>query len=421
VKAEKLTLDLKHWFLDKEKVMTKKIRKTKEETSRWSIATRAIHAGEPRRKYADSLMTPIVQTSTFTFRDSKHIEDYTKKGIEHFEYGRYGNPTAKVAEKRLADLEGAEDCVVFTSGMSAITTTILTLVRSGDHIVITDDSYKKTLEFCKSYLKQFGIGCTIVPFGDYWGLERAIKKNTRLIFSESPTNPYLNIFDLVKLKRIAKKHNVLTLIDSTFATPFNQRPLEFGIDLVLQSATKYLGGHNDILAGAVLGRGKLVERIRDLHKSMGGLIDPHCCYLLLRGLKTFPLRVERQNETALKVAEFLEGHPRVKKVYYPFLKSHRHYKVATEQMAGGGGVVTFEMKGTIGDAKRFLDRLKLCYIGPSLGGVETLITHPALVSYYDYSRKQRYKLGITDTLFRLAVGIEDVQDLIDDLARALRK
>jgi cystathionine gamma-synthase len=305
--------------------------------------------------------------------------------------------------------------------MSAITTTILTLVRSGDHIVITDDSYKKTLEFCQSYLKQFGVGCTIVPFGDYGVLERAIKKNTRLIFSESPTNPYLNIFDLVKLRRIAKRHKVLTLIDSTFSTPFNQRPLEFGIDLVLQSATKYLGGHNDILAGAVLGREKLVERIRDLHKSMGGLIDPHCCYLLLRGLKTFPLRVERQNETALKIAEFLEGHPRVKKVYYPFLKSHRHYKVATEQMAGGGGVVTFEIKGTLRNAKRFLDALKLCYIGPSLGGVETLITHPALVSYYDYTRKHRYKLGITDTLFRLAVGIEDVQDLIDDLAQALEK
>jgi cystathionine gamma-synthase len=401
--------------------MTKRPRKTKARRNRWSLSTRAVHAGEPRRKYADSLTTPIVQTSTFTFRDSRHIESYTKDKKEHFEYGRYGNPTAKIAEKRLADLEGAEDCVVFSSGMSAITTTILTLVKSGDHIVVTDDSYKKTLEFCQSYLKQFGIECTIVPFGDYSVLEKAIKKNTRFIFSESPTNPYLNIFDLVKLKKIARRHNVLTLIDSTFSTPFNQRPLEFGIDLVLHSATKYLGGHNDILAGAVLGKEKLIEKIRDLHKSMGGLIDPHCCYLLLRGLKTFPLRVERQNETALKIAGFLEGHPRVKKVYYPFLKSHRHYKVATEQMAGGGGVVTFEIKGNLNDAKRLLDSLKLCYIGPSLGGVETLITHPAMMSYYDYSRKQRYELGITDTLFRLAVGIEDVEDLIDDLEQALRK
>jgi cystathionine gamma-synthase len=401
--------------------MTKRPRKTKAKRNKRSLSTRAIHAGEPRRKYADSLTTPIVQTSTFTFRDSKHIEDYTKSGKEHFEYGRYGNPTAQIAERRLANLEGAEDCVVFSSGMNAITTTILTLVKSGDHIVITDDSYKKTLEFCRSYLKQFGVECTIVPFGDYEILEKAIKRNTRFIFSESPTNPYLNIFDLVKIKKIADRHNVLTLIDSTFSTPFNQRPIEFGMDLVLHSATKYLGGHNDILAGVVLGEKELIEKIRDLHKSMGGLIDPHCCYLLLRGLKTFPLRVKKQNETALKVAEFLENHPRVKKVYYPFLKSHRHYKVATEQMTGGGGVVTFEIKGNLNSAKRFLDALKLCYIGASFGGVETLITHPALVSYYDYSRKQRYELGITDTLFRLAVGIEDVEDLIADLERGLKQ
>jgi len=386
-----------------------------------SLSTRAIHAGEPRTKYADSLTTPIVQTSTFTFKNSKAIEDYTKKGKEHFEYGRYGNPTAKIAEARLADLEGAEDCVVFSSGMSAITTTILSLVQSGDHIVITDDSYKKTLEFCKSYLKQFGIECTIVPFGNYEVLEKAIKKNTRFIFSESPTNPYLNIFDLVRIKKIARKHNVLTLIDSTFSTPFNQRPIEFGMDVVLHSLTKYLAGHNDILAGAVLGKEELVEKVRNLHKSMGGLIDPHCCYLLLRGLKTFPLRVERQNESGLKVARFLETHPRVQKVYYPFLESHRQYEIARQQMTGGGGVVTFEIKGNLSTAKRFLDALKLIYIGPSLGGVESLITHPAMVSYYDYTRKARYELGLTDTLFRLSVGIEDVDDLIADLDRALAR
>jgi cystathionine gamma-synthase len=387
--------------------------------NRYSMSTRAIHAGESRIKYADAITTPIVQTATFTFSGSKDIEAYTRKGKEHFEYGRYGNPTASIAERRLADLEGAQDCVVFSSGMSAITTTILSLVKSGDHIVITDDSYKKTLEFCRSYLKRFGVECTIAPFGDYDLLDRSIKKNTRFIFSESPTNPYLNIFDLFKLTNIAKKHRVLTLIDSTFGTPFNQRPLEFGIDLVLQSATKYLAGHNDILAGAVLGRTELVSEIRALHKSMGGVIDPHCCYLLLRGLKTFPLRVARQNETGLAVARFLEKHPLVHKVYYPFLESHRHYAIAREQMTGGGGVVTFELKGTLGASKKFLDALSLCYIGPSLGGVESLITHPALVSYYDYSRAERYKLGITDTLFRLAVGLEDAEDIIEDLKAGL--
>jgi cystathionine gamma-synthase len=395
-------------------------RASSEYKNRASLATRAIHAGEPREKYADSLMTPIVQTSTYTFKNSKAIEDYTQKGKEHYEYGRYGNPTAKIAEQRLANLEGAEDCVVFSSGMSAITTTILSLVHSGDHIVVTDDSYKKTLEFCKSYLKQFAIDCTIVPFGDYGLIDRSIRKNTRFIFSESPTNPYLNIFDLVKIKKIADKHKILTLIDSTFATPYNQRPIEFGMDLVLQSCTKYLAGHNDILAGAVLGRQELIDKIRDLHKSMGGTIDPHCCYMLLRGLKTFPLRVRQQNESALRIAEWLEAHPAIRRVYYPFLPGHRHYEVAIQQMEGGGGVVSFDIKGNLTDAKRLLDRLKLIFIGPSLGGVESLITHPALVSYYDYSRKERYKLGITDTLFRLAVGIEDTEDLIADLEQALR-
>jgi cystathionine gamma-synthase len=383
------------------------------------IHTQSVHAGERALKYCDAITVPIVQTSTFTFRSCKEIKLYTSKRLARYEYGRYGTPTQTAVERKLAQLEGAEDCLLFDSGMGAVTSTLLAFLNRGDHIVITDDSYKKTLEFCKSYLKQFGIECTIVPFGDYKILEKSIKKNTRFIFSESPTNPYLNIFDLVKIKKIADKHKVLTLIDSTFATPANQRPIEFGMDLVLQSCTKYLAGHNDILAGAVLGRKELIEKIRDLHKSMGGTIDPHCCYLLLRGLKTFALRVQKHNESALAVGRFLEEHPRIKRVYYPFLESHPHHKIATAQMAGGGGVVTFDIKGNLNTAKRFLDSLKLCYIGPSLGGVETLITHPALVSYYDYTRKQRYAIGITDTLFRLAVGIEDVEDIIEDLDQAL--
>jgi cystathionine gamma-synthase len=240
------------------------------------LSTRSIHAGEERLRYADSITTPIVQTSTYAFKDSREIAAYTKGGKERFEYGRYGNPTELVATQRLAALEGAEDCVVFASGMSAITTTILALVHAGEHIVITDDAYKKTLEFCSSYLKRFGVDCTIVPFGDYKALDKAVRPETRFIFSESPTNPYLNIFDLERLSEIAKRHEVLTVIDSTFATPCNQRPLEWGVDLVMHSCTKYLAGHNDILAGAVLGRHELVEEIRQLHKAIGGVIDPHC-------------------------------------------------------------------------------------------------------------------------------------------------
>lgn len=386
-----------------------------------AFSTRAVHAGEGREKYADSLTTPIFQTSTYTFKDSKEIEAYTSKLKSRFEYGRYGNPTEVIAEKRLAALENAEDCVLFASGMMAITTTILALVHSGDHIIITDDCYKKTLEFCESYLKRFGIECTIVPFGDYDILEASIKENTCFIFSESPTNPYLNVFDIERFADIGRRHKVLTFIDSTFATPVNQRPLEFGIDLVMHSATKYLAGHNDILAGAVLGNSEQINRIRNLHKSMGGLIDANCAYLLLRGMKTFPARVKIQNESTLKIARFLQAHPKVDKVYYPFLESHPHYEIAKSQMAGGGGVTSFEIKGDLEAAKRFMDALQMIYIAPSLGGVESLITHPALVSYYDYSREERYKLGIIDSLFRLAVGIEDVDDIIADLEKGFAK
>lgn len=382
-----------------------------------SIYTQSIHAGEDRERYADSITTPIVQSSTYTFKDSREIEAYTRNDKVRFEYGRYGNPTEKVAGKRLALLEGAEDSLMFSSGMMAITTTILALVQSGDHIVITDDCYGKTLEFCRSYLKRFSIECTIVPFGDYELLESSIKKTTRFIFSESPTNPYLNVFDLVKFREIADKHDVITIIDSTFATPYNQRPLDYGIDLVIHSGTKYLAGHNDILAGVLLGKKELVLRVRELHKSMGGVIDPHCCYLLLRGLKTFPIRVKTQNENSLMIAEYLENHPKIEKTYYPFLKSHRHYDIAKEQMNGGGGVVTFLIKGDLEASKRFMDSLEMIYIAPSLGGVETLITHPATVTYYKYTREERYELGIVDNLFRLAVGLEDPDDIIADLER----
>ena len=241
----------------------------KEKDKSGSIFTKSIHAGEDRARYADSITTPIVQSSTYSFKDSKEIEAYTRNDKKRYEYGRYGNPTEKVAERRLAELDGAEEGLMFSSGMMAITTTILALVQTGDHIVITDDCYGKTLEFCRSYLKRFGIECTIVPFGDYDVLDAAVKKNTRFIFSESPTNPYLNVFDMVKFKQIGDKHKVITIIDSTFATPFNQRPLDYGIDLVIHSATKYLAGHNDILAGVLLGKRELVGKVRELHKSMG--------------------------------------------------------------------------------------------------------------------------------------------------------
>jgi len=389
-------------------------------TNKHSIFTQAVHAGEEKFKYADSITVPIVQTSSFVFKDMEDVRSYTSKERYRYEYGRYGNPTQTAAESKLNALEGSEDCLLFDSGMSAIVTTMLALLSKGDHLVITDDAYKQTLMFVIKELPRFGFEYTIVPMGDYKAMEKAVKKNTVLIFSESPTNPYLNIVDLIKLKEIKDRTGVLTMIDSTFATPFNQRPLEWGVDLVIHSATKYLAGHNDILAGVTLGSSKLVSKVRDFQKAKGGIIDPHCCYLLLRGLKTFALRVDHQNRSGQKVAEWLETNPHIRTVYYPGLPSHRHYEVAKAQMKGYGGVVSFKLKANIKGVGRFLDALQICRIAPSLGGVETLITHPAAVSYYNVPKKEREALGITDDLVRLALGIEDPDDIIEDLDQAIK-
>ncbi len=385
------------------------------------FSTKAVHGGEDRHKAYDSITTPITQTSTFVFSHTDDIKKYTSKELVRFEYGRYGNPTQRAAEKKLAQLENAKDALLFSSGMSAITTTFLGLLSAGDHLVLTDDAYKKTLDFCITCLPKFGIESTVVKMGDYEAIENAIKDNTRIFFSESPTNPYLNIMDLDRIVDIARQHNLLVISDSTFATPYNQQPLDFGVDIVIHSATKYLGGHNDLLAGVVLGGEELVEKVREFSKMMGGVIDPHGSYLLIRGLKTFEIRMKRLNQSGLQVARFLEKHPKVERVYYPGLESHAQYDIAKRQMRGFGCVVTFIIKGNDETASRFLNRLKLCYIGPSFGGVETLITHPASMTYYDYSREEREGLGILDTLMRLSVGIEDVDDIIEDLSQALEE
>ena len=384
------------------------------------ISTQCIHAGEDRFKPYDSITTPIVQSSTFVFKNSEDIRRYTQQEHFRYEYGRYGNPTQRAAEKKLASLEGAESAVLFASGMSAIINTLLAILRSGDHMIITDDAYGKTLAFVKNWLPNWGIDTTIVKMGDYAGIEAAIRPTTRLFFSESPTNPYLNIMDFSKLRDIKGRHPQMTVVsDSTFATPYNQRPLELGADIVIHSATKYLGGHNDILAGVVLGNDNLVQQIVEFQKIMGGVIDPHNAYLLIRGLKTFSLRMERLNNSGQQVAEWLESHPRIRRVYYPGLPSHPHHEVAKREMSGYSAVVTFEFDGDIEASRRLLDNLKLCYIGPSLGGCETLITHPATVTYYRNTREERYALGILDNLFRLSVGLEDPEDIIADLEQAI--
>jgi len=385
------------------------------------LSTKAVHGGDKRDLPQRSLTFPIFQTSTYWFKDTEELCGYMDGKLDREEYGRYGNYTEKAAENKLAELEGAQACALFSSGMTATTFTLLGMLSQGQHLVITSDSYRRTRQFCLTYLKKFGIDVTIVPPGDYDAMEGAITKKTKLIFSESPTNPYLNVLDLEKVAAIGKKHRVKTIIDATFATPYNQRPIEFGIDLVIHSATKYLGGHNDLLAGAVLGKEPMVEAIREVRGVMGGIVDPHNAYLLLRGLKTFALRLEKQNETAQALAEFLEGHPKVERVYYPGLKSHPHHDIALKQMKGFGGVVSFEIKGSLQEGSRLVDATKIPYIAPSLGGVESLIEQPSLMSFYELTTEERLAVGIKDSLIRYAVGIEDKEDLIADIEQALEK
>ena len=383
------------------------------------FSTKSVHAGEIRYNEYGSITTPIVQSSTFIFKDIEEVKRLAKGDLGRFEYGRYGHPTQFAAERKLAEIEEAEDAVLFSSGMSAITTSLFALLKAGDHIIITDDAYKRTLDFAKTCLDRFNIECSVIKMCDYDAIEKAIKPNTRLFFSESPTNPYLNIMDLEKLTGIFRGKDILIISDSTFATPYNQRPLEYGVDLIVHSCTKYLGGHNDLLSGVVLGKKELTTKIREYLKITGGVIDPNSAYLLIRGLKTFEIRMQRINENGQMVAEYLEKHPEVTKVYYPGLPSHPHHDVAKRQMKGFGGVVTFEVKDDIEYVLKFLSKLQIINIGPSLGGVESLITHPATISYYHCTRDERLALGIKDGLIRLAVGVENAEDIINDIEQAL--
>jgi cystathionine gamma-synthase len=385
------------------------------------FSTLAVHGGESRPKLANSLATPIVQTATYTFADTRELHDHFQHRIEREEYGRYGNPTQRIAEQKLAALEGAEDCLLFSSGMAAVTTALYAVLSHNSHVVVTDDSYRRTRQFLTQVLHRYGIEVSTVPAGDYDAIEEAIRPTTRLLISESPTNPYNRIVDLVRFAGIGQRHRVKTLIDATFATPYNQRPLEFGIDLVLHSATKYLGGHNDLLAGAVLGCAELVDGIRSLQHVTGAIIDPLGAYLLVRGLKTFALRVARQNANAQALAEFLSTHPRVKAVHYAGLPSHPEHNVARRQMRGFGGVVSFEIDGDLDATSRVVDACRIPQIAPSLGGVESLIEQPALMSFYELSTEERLMVGIKDNLIRYSVGIEDADDLIADIAAALTR
>ena len=383
---------------------------------RFRPETEAIHGGANLEKRNAPMEEPIYQTSTFQVTDSD--EQVRATNTDMF-YTRYGNPTHTAVEKRIAELEGADAALLFASGMNAITTSLMALLKAGDHIVSQRDIYGGVTKFLSSWLPKMGIETTFVDTIDYDQYVRAIRPNTKLLYLESPTNPTLRVIDLRKTAAIARDHGLISAIDGTFGTPINQRPIEYGIDLVLHSGTKYFGGHTDLICGVAAGRKDLIDIIRGTRTTLGGVMDPHAAFMLLRGIKTLAVRVERQNESALRIAEFLATHPKVRSVNYPFLKGHPQRALAIEQMKGAGGVLSFEVEGTGEDAKRVSEALQLFILAPSLGGAESLVSIPVLTSHAMISAEHRKQMGVTEQLIRLSVGVEHVDDLIADIDHAL--
>jgi cystathionine gamma-synthase len=386
-------------------------------------STDAVHAGTHSNRPHHTLAPAVAQTATYTFTNTADLEQYMRGedlDPEREEYGRYGNPTVRELELRMAALEATEDAVAFSSGMAAVATALLTFLKAGDHVVLFRDCYRRTRQLITQMLTRFGVEHSIVPPADLEALGDALKENTRLVISESPTNPYLYCVDLEKLVALVRSRGrIRVLVDSTFATPMNCRPLAFGVDLVVHSATKYLSGHNDVLGGLVAGPAHLVSLLRETRGVVGSVLDPHAAFLIGRGLKTLGVRVARQNETALAVAHVLEGHPKIARVFYPMLESHPSYAVASRQMLSGGGVVSFIVQGGRAAASRVVDGCRIARIAPSLGGVETLIEQPAIMSYFELGEEELAEIGVDPALSRLSVGIEDASDLTRDLVSAL--
>jgi cystathionine gamma-synthase len=378
--------------------------------------TKAVRGASDLEKKNGPMATPIYQTATFEVADND--EQLRVTPTDHF-YTRYGNPTNTVAEQTIAQLEGVDAALTFASGMGAITTTIMALLKSGDHIVAQRDIYGGATKFFTQWLPKMGIETTLVDTTEYDQHARAIRPNTKLLYVESPTNPAVRVVDLKKIASLARQHNLLSMIDATFGTPINQRPSEFGIDLIMHSGTKYLAGHSDLICGVVVGSSALIEKVHSTRTTLGNCMDPHASWMLIRGLKTLAVRVARQNDNALRVAEFLSQHDKVRRVHYPFLKNHPQHAIAREQMSGGGGMVSFEVEGTGDDARRLTESLRLFTLAPSLGGVESLVSIPVLTSHAMISASERKKMGVTEQMIRLSVGIENADDLIADLEHAL--
>ncbi len=397
----------------KPSILTKKIKSLYKMKNENKFATKCIHAGIEPDASSGAIMTPIFQTSTYV---QNAPGDH--KG---FEYARTHNPTRRTLETQLAALESGADAVCFSSGLAAMDA-VLKLLKSGDEVIATNDLYGGSYRLITKIFDKFGIKSKFVSFNEIKTLEDNITSNTKLIWVETPTNPMLNIVDIKAVCELAKKHNIMTCVDNTFASPYLQRPIELGADLVLHSATKYLGGHSDVVHGCVItATQELSDQLHFVQNAAGAVPGPQDCFLVLRGLKTLHLRVQRACENAEKIAKYLKSNPMIDKVYWPGFEDNPYHEIAKKQMSGFGGMVSFDVKGgSLEDAHAILNNTKLFALAESLGGVESLIGHPSSMTHASIPREERLKVGLTDSLIRLSVGIEDADDLIKDLETAIK-
>jgi methionine-gamma-lyase len=381
--------------------------------------TQAIHAGEPNRHGVNGpIVTEIVHSSTFTFSSTEEMKLWAEGKNKAYIYTRYGNPTLSVAERKIAALEGAEAAVVTSSGMSAISSALLAALKVGDELISTAQLYGGSYRLMRDILPNMGIKVHHVGT-DLAGMEDLVTPRTKVLYVETPTNPTLRLIDIHKAVALAKKHKLVSIIDNTFATPVLQNPIALGYDIVVHSATKALAGHSDLIAGVAVGNAHWMERVRHMVIYLGGSMDPGAAYFLIRGIMTLGVRVERQCENAMAVAKFLEKHPKVEHVHYPGLKSHPDHALAKKQMRGFGGMLAFDVKGGLPAARRFCDRVQLFLLAASLGGVESLVILPIYSSHYNMTEAELRRAGVSPGTVRVSLGLEDKEDLIDDLKQAL--
>jgi methionine-gamma-lyase len=384
-----------------------------------SIYTRAVHAGEDREAHHGALSVPIYNASVYAFTDAEEGAAIHNEFKHGYYYGRLGNPTTETLEATIAELESAEAGLSFASGMAAVSAAILPNVRSGDHIIAPESMYSTTTNFLHHLADSLKIETTFIDAANAENYRDAIQPNTKVIWVETPSNPLLKVTDIRKVVDIARSAEAITVADNTFSTPFNQRPIELGVDIVIHSGTKYLGGHSDLTAGLLVGRAEMLKHIRSVAtKLFGGTMSPQVAWLVLRGIKTLALRMERHNSNASALANMLTNHPKVQKVYYPGLESHDNHKIAADQMSGFGGMVSFDLE-SVGAGKSFVNNVRIATLATSLGGVETLVQHAASMTHASIPAEERQRAGISDGLIRMSVGIEDVKDLETDLRQAL--